>query len=60
MNWISTPVILQGTMLVMFVCLHVALKEVRAGARILGVGGLRKARVAFFTQDLAQETWEGS
>lgn len=29
--------------------------EVRAGARILGVGGLRKARVAFFTQDLAQD-----
>lgn len=29
--------------------------EVRAGARILGVGNLRRARVAFFTQDLAQD-----
>eukprot|EP00930_Biecheleria_cincta_P007975 TRINITY_DN109309_c0_g1_i1.p1 TRINITY_DN109309_c0_g1~~TRINITY_DN109309_c0_g1_i1.p1 ORF type:complete len:762 (+),score=124.34 TRINITY_DN109309_c0_g1_i1:57-2342(+) len=31
------------------------LLEVRAGSRTLGVGGLRKARVAFFTQDLAQD-----
>ncbi|CAE7513429.1 ybiT, partial [Symbiodinium pilosum] len=29
--------------------------EVEAGSRILGVGGLRRARVAFFTQDLAQD-----
>eukprot|EP00931_Biecheleriopsis_adriatica_P087319 TRINITY_DN61811_c0_g1_i1.p1 TRINITY_DN61811_c0_g1~~TRINITY_DN61811_c0_g1_i1.p1 ORF type:complete len:805 (+),score=178.21 TRINITY_DN61811_c0_g1_i1:25-2415(+) len=29
--------------------------EVRAGSRILGAGGLRRARVAFFTQDLAQD-----
>ena len=28
--------------------------EVEAGCRILGAGGLRRARVAFFTQDLAQ------
>ncbi|CAE7883768.1 CPK2 [Symbiodinium microadriaticum] len=29
--------------------------EVEAGCRILGAGGLRRARVAFFTQDLAQD-----
>jgi len=29
--------------------------EVPAGCRIVGVGGLRRARVAFFTQDLAQD-----
>ena len=33
---------------------HCPLAKVEVGARILGVGGLRRARVAYFTQDLAQ------
>ncbi|CAE6971845.1 ABCF1 [Symbiodinium natans] len=34
---------------------HCPLAKVEVGARILGVGGLRRARVAYFTQDLAQD-----